>query len=168
MDKSLIESILKIGLSLLSGDNIDKKRSYNRTEINKEFSKAKKEKHADYKKKGSISDGYTNKKLEFGGKWDYDHVVSSAKAFDYFKGKHTDKEIAKIINVSKNIVPTDRTINKSKGKYELHQVSERLTKYGADPKTMKTAESHAWKSMEKESEIITISTRPSIWRKIFG
>ncbi len=161
----MLESILKIALSLLSGDDNDKNRSYNRTEINKEFSKTKKEIYSNIKKQGFAKDGYTNKKLELGGKWDFDHVVSSHKSFDHFKKDHSNKEMAKIINVAKNIVPTDRNINKSKGKYELHQVSDRLSKYGANPNLMKKAEKEAWESMEKESA--KIKKDKSIWSKLF-
>ena len=162
----MLDSILKIAFSLLSGEDGNKNRSYNRTEINKEFSKAKKEIHVKHKIQGFAKDGYTNKKLELGGKWDYDHVVSSKKSFDYFKKDHSDKEIAKIINIGKNIAPTDRSINKSKGKYELHQVSDRLLKYGADPDLMKKAEKNAWESMKKESQ--KIKKDNSIWSRLFG
>lgn len=66
------------------------------------------------------TDTYTGKSLEPGGSWDFDHIVS-AKAFSGLKNVALlpKKVQSKILSSIPNIAVTERTINKSKGKYEL-------------------------------------------------
>lgn len=74
------------------------------------------------------TDTYTGKSLEPGGSWDFDHIVS-AKSFSGMK----DVELlpmevqSKILSSVQNIAITERTINKSKGKYELMEWMNRIS-----------------------------------------
>lgn len=160
--------IINTILSMLFEKRVDKNRNYSRKEINKNFSRAKNEMYKTILKTGSATDGYTKKKLDLGGKWDYDHVVPAKKSFDFFKDKHTNEEIARITNVRKNIVTTERTINRTKGKNELNKISGKLIGLGADPKSMKKVENESWKNMQQESKKILIEKKKGWFARLFN
>ena len=65
-------------------------------------------------------DTYTQEPLLPGGSWDFDHIIS-AKAFSELPGVSLlpSQIQAQILSSPENIAVTDRTINKSKGKYDL-------------------------------------------------
>lgn len=105
-------------------------RPYSRAAINKEFNIVKMQLHNEAKLRGlnanlncAISiDAYTGKKLLGGSSYEYDHVRSAEYIFNKYKAFLTDNEIAKVVNCKENIVATQRSINRAKGKWALEKL----------------------------------------------
>ncbi len=109
-------------------ETIDPNRSYNRTEIDKVFEKIKAEKHKEALARGQAKyndnkalcqDGYSGTELRGGDAYEYDHVRSAEEIFNKYKGTHSDKQIAQIVNHPSNIKATSTDINRFKGKYRF-------------------------------------------------
>ena len=94
--------------------------AYRRDVFEKDFTKVKHEIYIETK--NFHIDTYTGKSLIPGGTWDFEHIVS-AKEFSGLRNveKVNIETQSKILNDSKNIGFTERTINKSKSKYGLSE-----------------------------------------------
>lgn len=118
--------------------NIDPNRTYRREGVDKIFKEVKKVKHAEALVRGggvALSTDYlTGKPLRGGESYDYDHVVSCEEVFSRYKLTHTNEEIAQIVNVLENVLPTHRDINKSMGKKSLRDflTVDNIQRFGID------------------------------------
>ncbi|WP_166383966.1 hypothetical protein [Polaribacter sp. 11A2H] len=91
---------------------------YRRDVFEKGFSEIKK---ILYKETNNYhTDTYTGKSLIPGGTWDFEHIISAKEFSGLNNIEKIDYEIqSKILNNRKNIGFTERSINKSKSKYDL-------------------------------------------------
>lgn len=98
--------------------------SYRRDVFEKGFTKIKKELYAETN--NYHTDTYTGKPLIPGGTWDFEHIISAKEFSELNNVNKIDYEIqSKILNNRKNIGFTERSINKSKSKYDLMEWLDR-------------------------------------------
>lgn len=106
---------------------IEKNRPYNRTEINKVFTKVKFLMHTEALERGKsrgienalYQDVYTGKELLGGDSYDYEHLRSSEEVFNRYKHILNDAQIALVVNCPENVGVTYKFINQSKGKKRM-------------------------------------------------
>lgn len=117
---------------------LDPNRSYRREEIDFVFKKVKEEMHRKAKKKETgktlFIDCYTNKRIQGGEAYDYEHIRSAEFIFMKYRDRLTNEQIAKVVNCEENVKVTLRVINQSKGKYAFEEwcTREQIIKYGID------------------------------------
>lgn len=92
--------------------------SYRRDIFEKGFRKIKQNLYAETD--NYHTDTYTGKSLIPGGSWDFEHIISAKEFSDLPNIEKLDFEIqSQILNNRNNIGFTEKTINKSKSKYDL-------------------------------------------------
>ena len=119
----------------------DPNRPYWREEIDREFTRVKKQMHDEAVIRGGgtalYTDCYTGKTLRGGDPYDYEHIRSSEELFMKYRDRLSNEQIALLVNCPENVAVTLRSINISKGKRRMEDwISnpENMEKYGVDVK----------------------------------
>ena len=137
---------------------LDRSRTYNRTEIDLLFTKAKAKMHLEALVKGGdgkalYTDCYTGEILRGGDRYDYEHIRSSESIFMAYRDRLTNSEIAEVVNCPENVAVTLRIINQSKGKMKLEDwVSNSLnrSKHVINDELAKNAAFNAERGIQKK------------------
>ena len=93
---------------------------------------AENRKYQEAKKAGNLTDAYTGEKFDRNAHVDLDHVISGKEAHDDPARVLAGLTTEELVNTSDNLVPTDKSINRSKKDSSAPEFQERLDRQSSE------------------------------------
>ena len=131
-----------------------------RVHTDRRYRQINKETSAQQKTVKGVKDGYTDRPLKQNSKKDLDHIKSAKETHDDPGRVLAELETEELANIPENLTPTDRTINRSKGKKSIEDFIKDLAQHKEENRRkIKNLESKGSLTHDEETELLKLKEK---------